>query len=128
MPMPPRPTQRPQRRPLNGPLILVTTVPARIQADELYNDQARRYNALVWELPMNRRHVFRLPVDVWTGNPVAGLPKTMPRVRQVTAAQWQQWAPQLRLAINPTDTLQEMVDRYLLWLGVTSRANLIARP
>jgi hypothetical protein len=125
--MPQRPTQRPQRRQLPGPFV-ITYVRTRIEANELHNDQARRYNALVWDLPMNGRHVFRLPVDVWTGLSVAGLPKTMPRVRQVTAAQWLAWAPQLNLAITPTDTLQQMVSRYLLWLGVPSRANLMARP
>jgi hypothetical protein len=128
MSMPPRPTQRPQRRPLPGPFVLLTYVRTRIQANLLHNDQTRRYNALVWDLPMNGRHAFRLPVDVWIGLSVAGLPKKMPQIRRVTAAQWLAWAPQLNLAINPTDTLQEMVSRYLVWLGIPATANQRPRP
>jgi hypothetical protein len=58
---------------------------------------------------------------------VAGLPREMSAIRQVVPAQWLAWAVSLNVAILPTDTPQEMIDRYLLWLGLPQRSNLIIR-
>jgi hypothetical protein len=122
----------PTTRPLTGipriPIITDAYARTRVQTNETYNDEVRRYNALLWDRPMTRRNVFKLPVNHWTGRPgTNGLPKKMSVIRLVQAAQWLQWAPALNLAIVATDTLQAMVDRYLLWLGLPPGANRVNR-
>jgi hypothetical protein len=128
--MPPwQPTSRPITRLPRG-VIFITDGWAgnRVTVNSLHNDEIRRYNVDLWELPMNRKHVFKLPLDAWRGiPPIAGLPKKMRAIRQATPAQWLVWAAALNLAIRPTDTLQIMVDRYLLWLGLPRGANLANR-
>jgi hypothetical protein len=130
--MPARPTAHPQRvipAGLNGMYRIIQPYAlARVAANQLYNDQVRRYNAAVWNIPMDRRHVFRLPVDAWSARiPVAGLPKKMRVIRQVQPAQWVAWAGPLNLDIRATDTVQEMIDRYLLWLGLPPGSNQLRR-
>jgi hypothetical protein len=128
MVMPPRPAGRPNHEPVRPHMLNWVYIHARVQTNQRYNDAVRRYNSLVWELPMDRRHVFILPVDSWTGRPpVAGLPNKMGAIRQIVPPQWLAWAGPLNLAILPNDAPQQMIDRYLLWLGLPLRANTVRR-
>jgi hypothetical protein len=125
MVLPPRPAHRPQRHTIPRHYITGGYANARVQANQRYNDEVRRYNVLLFDMPMDRRNVFLLPVDCWSGRePVPGLPKKMAAIRQVVPAQWLAWARPMNLAIQATDTQQQMIDRYLMWLGIPPLSNL----
>jgi hypothetical protein len=126
--MPNAPTLKPVVRLPAGNVVTAHYAQGRVNANERYNDEVRKYNGLVWEMPMTRRNVFKIPVNSWTGRPpVGGLPRKMSVVRQTQPAQWLTWAPVLNLAIQATDSQQAMIDRYLLWLGVSPGANQVNR-
>jgi hypothetical protein len=129
--MPPKPRLRQVRTIMAGTRsITCAYASARVQVNCRYNEQVRRYNHALWERPMDRRNVFWLPIDCWTGEePIAqpALPKKMSVIRQVAPAQWVAWAPTLNLDIRVTDTLQVMVDRYLVWLGLAPGSNRVRR-
>jgi hypothetical protein len=125
MVLPPRPAHRPQRSMPPRHYITCAYANTRVQANQLYNDEVRRYNALLWDVPMDNRNVFLLPVDCWSGRePVPGLPKKMRAIQQATPAQWLAWAAAINLPMQPTDRPQQMIDRYLLWLGLYPGSNL----